>query len=208
LSKVIVTAVVLPVIVSCYRVVTYVPTPPNVVDRMLELARVTENDVVYDLGSGDGRIVIAAAKKYGTRGVGIEISPDLVKRARAKAVEEGVDNLVRFEVGDVLKADFRPATVVTLYLDIKFNGWLRPVLEVQLKPGTRIVSHDHAIPGWEPQVGFGRTRTAGPDPGVASSETLSTRKVKLIHSEAHSMERSQHPEEHPHWHTIYLWEIE
>jgi predicted RNA methylase len=123
-----------------------------VVDRMLEVAMVTEKDVVYDLGSGDGRFVITAAKKYGARGVGIEHSPALVELAQTKAVEADVANLVRFEVGDLLKANIRPATGVTLLLDIKFNTWLRPVLEEQLKPGTRIVSHEHAIPGWEPEV--------------------------------------------------------
>jgi len=112
-------------------------------------------------------------KKYGARGVGIEHSPDLVKLAQAKAVEAGVANLVRFEVGDLLKANIRPATVVTLFLDIKFNVWLRPVLEEQLKPGTRIVSHVHAIPGWEPKV--------------SRKQPLSPRPGRLMHMEVYSV---------------------
>jgi SAM-dependent methyltransferase len=161
---------------------------------MLELAKVTEKDVVYDLGSGDGRIVIAAAKKYGARGVGIELSPALVELAQEKAVEEGVANLVRFEVGDVLRANIRLATVVTLFLDTKSNAWLRPVLEQQLKPGTRIVSHEHPIPGWEPEV--------------SHYQPLSPRPGRLIHMEVHSMQPPVQAEETPHRHTIYLWKID
>jgi SAM-dependent methyltransferase len=172
----------------------FVPTPMNVVDRMLELARVTEKDVVYDLGSGDGRIVITAAKKYGARGVGIELSPDLVDLAQEKAVEEGVANLVRFETGNLLRANICPATVVTLFLDIKFNAWLRPVLEHQLKPGTRIVSYEHPIPGWEPEV--------------SHEQPLSPRSGKLIHMEVHSMQPPVQAKETPHRHTIYLWKID
>ncbi len=129
---------------------SFIPTPLEVVDRMLELARVSKNDVVYDLGSGDGRIVIKAAKEYGARGVGIEIDPKLVKQSRAKAKEDGVSHLVEFRVQDAMKVDVSDATVVTLYLTSEFNSKLRPILEKQLRPGARVVSHDHETKGWTP----------------------------------------------------------
>jgi SAM-dependent methyltransferase len=177
----------------CYEV-GFVPTPMVVVERMLKLAKVAEKDVVYDLGSGDGRIVVTAAKKYGARGVGIDHSPDLVKLAREKAVEEGVAHKAKFEVGDVLKANIRPATVVTLFLDIRFNAWLRPVLEQQLKPGTRIVSHIHPIPGWEPEV--------------SQAHPLSPRAARLIHEEVYTTQPGVQAGETPQKNTIYLWEID
>ncbi len=129
---------------------SFIPTPMEVVERMLELAEVTEKDVVYDLGSGDGRIIIRAAKKYGARGVGIEIDPNLVKQSRAEARKEGVSHLVEFRVQDALTVDVSPATVVTLYLTPGFNARLRPILERQLRPGARVVSHDHRTEGWTP----------------------------------------------------------
>lgn len=129
---------------------SFIPTPIEVVDRMLEIAQVTRDDVVYDLGSGDGRIVIKAAKKYGARGVGIEIDPKLVKQSRAKAKEDGVSHLVEFRVQDAMKVDVSDATVVTLYLTSEFNSKLRPILEEQLSPGARVVSHDHETKGWTP----------------------------------------------------------
>ncbi len=129
---------------------SFIPTPIEVVDRMLELAQVSKNDVVYDLGSGDGRIVIKAAKEYGARGVGIEIDPKLVKQSRAKAKEDGVSHLVEFRVQDVMKVDVSDATVVTIYLTSEFNSKLRPILEKQLRPGARVVSHDHETKGWTP----------------------------------------------------------
>ena len=129
---------------------SFIPTPLEVVDRMLELARVTKDDVVYDLGSGDGRIVIKAAKEYGARGVGIEIDPKLVKQSRAKAKEDGVSHLVEFRVQDAMKVDVSDATVVTLYLTSEFNSKLRPILKKQLRPGARVVSHDHETKGWTP----------------------------------------------------------
>lgn len=122
----------------------------EVVERMLRLAQVTADDVVYDLGSGDGRIVITAAKRYGARGVGIEIDPKLVELAREQAKEEGVSHLVEFRVQDIFSADFSPATVVTLYLTPELNSRLRPTFEKQLKAGTRVVSHDHRTEGWAP----------------------------------------------------------
>jgi SAM-dependent methyltransferase len=130
--------------------VPFVPTPPEVVERMLELAEVRRGDVVYDLGSGDGRIVIRAAKRYGVRGVGIEIDPDLVQRSRDNARTEQVDHLVEFREQDALTVDVSPATVVTLYMLPDFNAKLRPILERQLRPGSRVVSHDYPIEGWVP----------------------------------------------------------
>jgi SAM-dependent methyltransferase len=119
----------------------FIPTPEDVVDRMLTFAKVTRDDVVYDLGCGDGRIPIAAAKKYGARGVGFDIDPSLVERAKTNAKEAGVETLVDFRVQNVLTADVSAATVVTLYLLSSSNERLRPLLQHQLKPGARIVSH-------------------------------------------------------------------
>ena len=119
----------------------YVPTPEDVVDRMLSLAEVTSRDVVYDLGCGDGRIPIQAARRYGARGVGIDIVPARIEESRANARVAGVEHLVEFRLGDVLEADVSPATVVTLYLLSSSNARLRPILTRQLKPGARIVSH-------------------------------------------------------------------
>ena len=133
-----------------YGEVPFVPTPPEVIDRMLEMAQVTSDDVIYDLGSGDGRIVIQAAKRYGVKGVGIEIDEDLVRQARANAVREKVDHLVEFREQDALTADLSQATVVTLYMLPDFNAKLRPIFDRQLKPGSRVVSHDFPIEGWVP----------------------------------------------------------
>ena len=131
--------------------VPYVPSPAEVVDRMLTVAGVTKDDVVYDLGSGDGRIPIAAAKKYGARGVGLDINPDRITESRANAKAAGVEQLVEFREQDVLDADFSEATVVTLYLLASANAQLRPVITKQVKPGTRIVSHAFSMgPTWPP----------------------------------------------------------
>jgi cyclopropane fatty-acyl-phospholipid synthase-like methyltransferase len=130
--------------------VPFVPTPIEVVDRMLEMAEVKKGDVLYDLGSGDGRIVIRAAKKYGARAVGIEMDSWLVEAARAKAKEEGVDDLVEFRVEDAAKTDLSGATVVTLYMLPWFNEMMKPQFQAQLKRGARIVSHDYGIEGWPP----------------------------------------------------------
>jgi ribosomal protein L11 methylase PrmA len=121
--------------------VIYVPTPQAVVEAMLDVAKVTASDVVYDLGSGDGRIVITAAKKYGARGVGIEMDPALVRKSNESATAAGVSGRVRFVTQDLFKADIHEATVVTLYLLQSINERLRPKLVRELKPGTRIVSH-------------------------------------------------------------------
>jgi len=129
---------------------SFIPTPVEAAERMLEMAQVGARDVVYDLGSGDGRIVIRAAEKYGAKGVGIEIDPKLVERSREEAKRRGVSHLVEFRAGDIRKTDVSGATVVTLYLTADMNLELRPTFERQLKPGTRVVSHDHAMDGWTP----------------------------------------------------------
>jgi len=129
----------------------YVPTPQDVVDRMLTVAEVTSSDVVYDLGSGDGRIVITAAKKYGARGVGIDIDPERIAESRRNAREAGVAALVEFRRGDVLQADLSKATVVTMYLVSSGNLKLRPLLTRQLAVGTRVVSHAFAMGDWAPE---------------------------------------------------------
>jgi SAM-dependent methyltransferase len=127
----------------------YVPTPEDVVVRMLELAKVTSTDLVYDLGSGDGRIPIAAAKRFGARGVGIEIDPRRIEEARVNARAAGVEQLVEFRLEDVMTADVSSATVVTLYLLTSSNAKLRPILTRQLRPGARIVSHAFSMgPTW------------------------------------------------------------
>ena len=130
--------------------VPYVPTPPEVVDRMLEIAQVKSDDVIYDLGSGDGRIIIQAAKRYGVKGVGIEIDADLVQKAKDNAFKEKVEHLVEFRAEDALKVDVSPATVVTLYMLPEFNAKLRPIFDKELKLGARVVSHDFEIQGWVP----------------------------------------------------------
>jgi len=132
------------------RDVPFVPTPEPVVEKMLEVARVGPDDVVYDLGSGDGRIVIAAAKKHGARGVGIDIDPERIREARDNAKRAGVSNRVEFRQQDLFTADFREATVVTMYLLSTVNLRLRPKLLIELKPGTRIVSHAFDMGDWKP----------------------------------------------------------
>jgi predicted O-methyltransferase YrrM len=131
--------------------VIYVPTPHEVVDDMLRLANVNQGDILYDLGSGDGRIAIAAAKKFGIRAVGIDIDPERIREANENARKAGVSHLVEFRQEDLFKADFREATVVTLYLLPDLNVKLRPRLWEELKPGTRIVSHQFAMGNWQPE---------------------------------------------------------
>ena len=132
--------------------VIYVPTPQPVVETMLDVAGVKSTDTVYDLGSGDGRIVITAAKKYRARGVGIELDPALVKKARENAAAAGVANKVRFLTQDLFTTDLRPATVVTLYLLQSINERLRPKLVRELRPGARVVSHVFNMgPEWPPE---------------------------------------------------------
>lgn len=130
--------------------VVYVPTPQEVVNEMLALAKVTKNDVIYDLGSGDGRIPITAAQKFGTRGVGIDINPERIREARANAKKAGVTDRVKFLQQDLFQTDISDASVVTLYLLPQLNVKLRPQLFKQLKPGTRVVSHDFDMGDWKP----------------------------------------------------------
>ncbi|HSW20240.1 MAG TPA: methyltransferase domain-containing protein [Ramlibacter sp.] len=131
--------------------VPYVPTPQPVVDKMLEMAKVGRNDRLYDLGCGDGRIVVTAAK-LGARGVGIDINPARIEEARQNARDAGVSDRVEFRVGDLFKSDFSRATVVTLYLLPEINQKLRPQLWRQLKVGTRVVSHDFDMgEEWPPE---------------------------------------------------------
>ena len=132
--------------------VPYVPTPVPVVDAMLDLAKVAKSDIVYDLGCGDGRIVVRAASRFGCRGVGVDLNPERVKEAKANAVRAGVTELTRFEVGDVFEFDFSDASVVTMYLLPSVNLKLRPRLLKELKPGTRLVSHDFHMGDWAPQT--------------------------------------------------------
>jgi ribosomal protein L11 methylase PrmA len=128
----------------------YVPTPQDVVDRMLTLAEVGPNDVVYDLGCGDGRIVITAAQKFGATGVGVDIDPDRIKESEANAKAAGVEGKVNFMQQDAMTVDVSPATVVTLYLLSSSNLKLRPMLTKQLRPGARIVSHAFTMGDWQP----------------------------------------------------------
>lgn len=128
----------------------YVPTPQDVVDRMLTLAGVTANDVVYDLGCGDGRIVVTAARKFGARGVGVDIDPERIRESQANAKAAGVEQLVEFRLQSALDVDVSPATVVTLYLLSASNLRLRPILTKQLRPGARIVSHAFSMGDWAP----------------------------------------------------------
>jgi len=157
--------------------IPFVPTPIEVVDRMLELANVTKSDVVYDLGSGDGRIVIRAAKNYGARGVGIEMDRLLLEKARKTATAEGVSHLVEFRAEDALKADLSPATVVTLYMLPWFNEAMKPTFQKHLKAGARIVAHDFGIEGWPPD------------------------KVEKLEKPERRIGGNVH------YHTIYLWNI-
>ena len=129
----------------------YVPTSNGVAEAMLKLAKTDASDVVYDLGSGDGRIVIAAAKKFGARGVGVEIDADLVRTAMKNAQKASVADKVTFSQGDLFKTDLSDATVVTLYLSNSINMRLRGILQ-KLKPGTRIVSHRFTFGDWKPDA--------------------------------------------------------
>jgi hypothetical protein len=131
--------------------VIYYPTPPETVAEMLRMARIKKGDVLYDLGSGDGRIPIAAAKEYGIRAVGIEIDPKLVTEAEDNARKAGVSDLVRFRNEDMFHISVNEATIVTLYLSEKLNVLLRPKLLSELRPGSRILSHDFRMGDWKPE---------------------------------------------------------
>ena len=131
------------------RDVPYVPTPQNLVDEMLRMVNVGPDDVLYDLGCGDGRIVVTAAKEYGATGVGIDIDPARIEESHKTARDAGVEDKVTFRQENLFTADFSPATVVTLYLLSRVNLQLRPLLFAQLKPGTRLVSHNYHMADWD-----------------------------------------------------------
>lgn len=130
----------------------YVVSPQQIVDRMLELADPKPGEMVYDLGSGDGRILITAVQRYRAKAVGIEISEALAKSTTERIQRLGLQNEARVINGDFLQVDLSPADIVTMYLATDVNEMLRPSLEKQLKAGARIVSHEYAIPGWKPKL--------------------------------------------------------
>lgn len=134
------------------RDVPYVPTPEPVVREMLRLAEIGPDDLLYDLGSGDGRIVITAAQNYGTRGVGVDIDPERIAESRVNARAAKVTDKVRFIEGDLFEVDLRPATAVTLYLTSSVNLRLRPKLLEELRAGTPVVSHDFGMQEWQPDA--------------------------------------------------------
>ena len=160
LAAVVALAAVLPSVTSAQKrmkksepTLIYVPTPQNVVDKMLEVAKVTKDDYVFDLGSGDGRIPITAAARYGARGFGVDINPKLIAEARANAKAAGVSDRVEFRRQDLFKTSVREATVVGLYLFVWANEKLRPRLISELRPGSRIVAHDFPIgDDWKPDL--------------------------------------------------------
>ena len=128
----------------------FVPSPESIVQRMLEAARVKPNEVVYDLGCGDGRVLVLAAQKFGARGVGVELSPKQVQMATDNIRKQGLEGRITVIQGDLMDTDLREADVVTLYLLTSSNELLRPKLEKQLKAGARVVSHDFEVRGWKP----------------------------------------------------------
>ncbi|HVL69962.1 MAG TPA: methyltransferase domain-containing protein [Vicinamibacterales bacterium] len=143
--------IALALLAPAQRLAPYAATPHDVVDRMLALAGVTATDVVVDLGCGDGRIPVRAAQKFGARGRGVDLDPRRIDEAQANARAAGVEHLTEFVVGDALKADVSEATVVTLFLGSEGNARLRPILQSQLRPGARIVSHAFSMgPEWPP----------------------------------------------------------
>ena len=132
------------------KIVPYVPTPQEVVERMLDLAQVKKGDVVYDLGSGDGRIVVTAAKKYGVKAIGFEIDPERIKESHENIKKAGVEKLVEIRQQDIRTVDLSPATVLTMYLLPEVNLMIRPNIWKQMKPGSRVVSHDFDMCDWKP----------------------------------------------------------
>jgi SAM-dependent methyltransferase len=150
--------------------IPFVPSPMHVVQRMLEVAELKSGDILYDMGSGDGRIVIEAAKQFGMRGIGVDLNPELVAKARENAAKEGVGHLVEFRAQDGLTVDISEATVVTLYMFKWFNNALKPKLQ-KLKPGSRVIAHDFDIDGWKPnRIEYVKAPADGSD--YAESRTL------------------------------------
>jgi cyclopropane fatty-acyl-phospholipid synthase-like methyltransferase len=156
--------------------IPFVPSPMYVVQKMIEAAEIKKGDVLYDMGSGDGRIVIEAAKKFGIRGVGIDLNPELVAKARENATNEGVSHLVEFRAQDGLTVDISEATVVTLYMFKWFNNAIKPKLQ-KLKPGSRIVAHDFDIDDWKPTRVENITRPPDESSDYVESRTLYIWKV-------------------------------
>jgi ribosomal protein L11 methylase PrmA len=154
--------------------VPYVPSTEEAVRTMLKLADVKKSDIVYDLGCGDGRIVVTAAKLFGARGVGVDIDPERIAEARANAKKEGVENLVRFDQKSFFDTDIKEATVVTLFLLSSINERLRPKLLAELKPGTRIVSNTFEMSGWTPER---QVEVEGADDTAFLSKTIFLWKV-------------------------------
>ncbi len=148
-------------------VIRYVPTPPEIVDAMMKLGKVGKDDIVYDLGCGDGRLVITAVKKFhAMRGVGVDLDPERIKESKENAKRAGVEDKVEFRRGDVLKVkDLADATVVVLYMSDDLNLLLRPILRKQLKPGTRVVSHRFLMGNWKPDTTETHTIADGEDKG-------------------------------------------
>src|SRR5512145_3519826 len=157
-------------VTAAQETIPFVPSPPHVVQRMLDVAEIKQGDILYDMGSGDGRIVIEAAKQFGIRGVGIDLNPELVTKARENAAKEGVSHLVDFRAQDGLTVDISEATVVTLYMFKWFNNALKPKLQ-KLKPGSRVVAHDFDIDEWKPtRIEYVKAPSDGSD--YAESRTL------------------------------------
>jgi len=155
--------------------IPFVPSPMHVVHKMIEVAEIKKGDILYDMGSGDGRIVIEAAKKFGIKGVGIDLNPELVAKARENSEKEGVSHLVEFRAQDGLTVDISEATVVTLYMFKWFNNALRPKLQ-KLKSGSRVIAHDFDIDDWKPsRVEYVKPPEDGSD--YAESRTLYIWKV-------------------------------
>ena len=136
--------------VESQKIVPYVPTPQDVVEKMLEMAQVKKGDVVYDLGSGDGRIVVTAAKKYGVKAIGFEIDPERIKESHENIRKAGVGNLVEIRQQDIRTVDLSAASVLTMYLLPEVNLMIRPNIWKQMKPGSRVVSHDFDMADWKP----------------------------------------------------------
>ena len=165
------------------QIVPFVPTPQTVVDRMLEMAEVGGGDVVYDLGSGDGRIVITAARRYGVKAIGFEIDPRLVSESRQRIRTERLEHLAEIRQQDILTVDLTPATVVTMYLFPSVNLMLRPNIKSQLRPGSRVVSHAFDMGDWKPLKSEYVKNVAGRD--------------RLIHVWRVDNETSRPEESHP-----------
>jgi ubiquinone/menaquinone biosynthesis C-methylase UbiE len=132
------------------RSTLFFPTPEEVIEKMMELANVKDDDVFYDLGCGDGRVLIKVAKEKKIRCVGIEIKRELVEEARKKVAKEGLESLIKIIHGDIFQESFSDATIVYLYLTTELNAQLRPKLERELRKGTRVISHQFEVPGWKP----------------------------------------------------------